>query len=110
MTLSEKQRRFTKMTAALIEWAYANGYELTFGHAWRDSETQRRLVEMKLSKTMNSKHCERLAVDFNLWRGGKYITDSAAYKPLGDFWKSIGGRWGGDFTGFQDGNHFEYGD
>jgi hypothetical protein len=35
MTLSEKQRRFTRMIADLIVWAYAHGYELTFGEALR---------------------------------------------------------------------------
>ena len=35
-TLGEKQRRFTKCIGMLIGYAYANGYELTFGDAYRD--------------------------------------------------------------------------
>ncbi len=117
MKLSEKQRDFTCMVARLIIWAYGRDLELTFGHVWRDSETQRRLVEMKLSKTMKSKHCDRLAVDFNLFIDGKYIGDAEEYRLLGQYWESLGGRWGGRFgleekdydkkVGWDPG-HFEY--
>jgi len=31
----------------------------------------------------------------------------ADYVPLAEFWKRMGGRWGGDFTGFADCVHFE---
>ena len=110
MTLSEKQRKFTAMIGILIRWASDRQYGLTFGHAWRDTETQRRLVEQKLSKTMQSKHCDRLAIDFNLFIGGNYVTKTEDYKPLGEYWKSLDpqNRWGGDWS-FGDGNHFEYG-
>ena len=109
MTLSEKQRKFTVMVGVLIRWADDRQYGLTFGHAWRDTETQRRLVEQKLSKTMQSKHCDRLAVDLNLFRDGIFLTKTEDYKLLGEFWKTLDplNRWGGDWS-FGDGNHFEY--
>ncbi len=117
MSLSKRQRIFTLMVADLIGYAYSRGYELTFGHAWRDRETQRRLVELGLSKTMDSKHCQRLAVDFNLFIDGRYVTDKEAYRPLGEKWEALGGRWGGRFglrpeeydskVGW-DAGHFEY--
>ena len=99
MSLSEKQRKFTIMVGNFLFWAHAQGYELTFGHAWRDEETQARMVEKGASKTMNSKHRDRLAVDFNLFINGKYITDKEAYRPLGEYWESIapGNKWGGRF-------------
>ena len=107
------------MIGDLIAWAYAHGYGLTFGYTFRDEETQRRMVLMGLSKTMNSKHCERLAVDFNLFIGGQFSTNKEDYRPLGEYWESLGGRWGGrfgvdpkDYTtkiGW-DSNHFEYND
>lgn len=98
------------MVGLLIDWAYAHNYGLTFGHAWRDTETQWRMVQAGLSKTMNSKHCDRLAVDLNLFAGGAYASKTEDYKPLGEYWKSLdpANRWGGDFKGFPDGNHFEY--
>jgi hypothetical protein len=97
MKLSEKQRLFTLMVARLIEFVYGTGLELTMGHVWRDTETQRRLVEQGLSKTMNSKHCDRLAVDLNLFVNGEYATEREAYRPLGELWERLGGRWGGRF-------------
>jgi len=42
MTLGQKQRKFTRMVSQLIEYAYANGYELTFGDARRDQYSIRR--------------------------------------------------------------------
>ena len=38
-TLGQKQRRFTGMIAQLIAFAYASGYELTPGDAYRDPHT-----------------------------------------------------------------------
>jgi hypothetical protein len=43
------------------------------------------------------------AVDISIPSG----TD-AEYRELGAYWKSIGGGWGGDFTGFYDPVHFEW--
>jgi len=108
--LSEKQRKFTIMIGKLIAWGYVRGYELTFGHAWRDEETQRRMVEKGLSKTMYSKHRNRLAVDFNLFIDGEYVTGAYSYTPLGERWEMLGGHWGGRFEGLCDANHFEFGD
>jgi hypothetical protein len=34
--------------------------------------------------------------------------DHPNYAVLGKFWEDIGGRWGGNFTGFRDIFHFEY--
>lgn len=104
MTLSEKQRKFTTMIGRLIEWCDVHGYELTFGEAYRTPE-QAQLNAKSGKGIANSLHTQRLAVDFNLFVNGQYQTDSAAYKPLGEFWESIGGAWGGRFSK-PDGNHF----
>lgn len=105
MTLGEKQRKFVKMVGQLIEFAYANGYELTFGDAYRDPRVHGQVGEKKSYSSANSVHKERLAVDFNLFKGGKYLSKTEDYLRLGDFWESIGGSWGGRFTS-ADGNHF----
>lgn len=95
MRLGDKQRVFTKMTAQLIQWAYANGYELTYGDAFRFPEHP--------YGRKTSLHKSRLAVDFNLFRHGKYLTTTEDHRPLGEYWESIGGSWGGRFN---DGNHY----
>ena len=106
MTLGEKQRLFTRLVGKLIEYAYASGYELTFGDAYRSPEQAR--ANAQLGKgIVNSLHCERLAIDLNLFKDGVYLPDSAAYKPLGEYWETLGPEccWGGRFSK-PDGNHF----
>lgn len=102
-TLGQKQRRFTKMVAKLIDFAYANGYELTFGDAYRDPRLHGDMGVKKGYGHSKSNHKIRLAVDFNLFKDGKYLASSEDHKPLGEFWESIGGTWGGRFN---DGNHY----
>jgi hypothetical protein len=104
MKLSEKQQLFTQLIAQLITYADDHGMRLTFGEAYRTPE-QAALNAKKDSGIRNSLHTQRLAVDFNLFIDGVYQTDSAAYRPLGEFWESIGGSWGGRFSK-PDGNHF----
>ena len=43
MSLSSKQRIFTQNIGRLIDFAYSIDIELTFGHAWRSLEEQKRL-------------------------------------------------------------------
>lgn len=108
MTLGEKQRKFTELVADLIQWSYLNGYELTFGEAYRTPE-QAALNAAKGSGISNSLHTKRLAIDLNLFVNGEYMTDSEAYRPLGEYWKSLDSNccWGGDFSK-PDGNHLSY--
>ncbi|EPP3534614.1 M15 family metallopeptidase [Klebsiella variicola] len=105
MTLSEKQQLFTRLIAQLILWADEKGYRLTFGEAYRTPE-QAAINAKKGSGISNSLHTKRLAVDLNLFINGQYQTDSAAYLPLGEYWESLGGSWGGRFKSRPDGNHF----
>jgi hypothetical protein len=95
-TLSAKQSRFAVMVGQLIDFAHKEGYRLTFGDAWA-----------KTGHMDNSCHYIRLAVDFNLFteKDGewKYMTSTEAHEPLGIYWESIGGSWGGRF---EDGNHY----
>ena len=109
MTLGKKQRLFTRMIAKLIEYAYANGYELTFGDAYRDPRLHGDVGVKKSYSSAKSLHKSRLAVDFNLFKNGQYLTTTEAHKPLGEYWESIGGSWGGRFGengGTADGNHY----
>lgn len=93
--LLDLQKKFTLMTAKLIEHAYSLGYELTYGDAYRDPRVP--------YGHPDSQHRRRLAVDFNLFINGQYMKSTNAHRPLGEFWESIGGTWGGRFD---DGNHY----
>lgn len=97
MNLVTLQGNFAQRIALLILHANALGYVVTFGDAYRPPEAT--------WGHPNSNHKRRLAVDFNLFIDGKYQTDSLAYLPLGIYWESLGGSWGGRF---EDGNHFSW--
>lgn len=103
-SLGQKQRRFVRMVGRLIEFAYEQGYELSFGEAYRTPEQA--AMNAKAGKgIVNSLHMQRLAIDLNLFRNGAYLTRSEDYTLLGERWESMGGAWGGRFSK-PDGNHF----
>jgi len=92
MTLREKQSEFVRMVSKLIDYATSLGYDLTFGDAYA-----------KTGHMKDSLHYSRLAIDLNLFRNGNYLTATEDHRPLGEYWESIGGSWGGRFN---DGNHY----
>lgn len=92
LTTGDKQRKFTRMIALLIIKAYEMGYQLTFGDAYA-----------KTGHMKDSLHYSRLAVDLNLFKDGAYLTKTEDHLPLGEYWESLGGAWGGRFG---DGNHY----
>ena len=106
MTLREKQSLFTQLVGLLIERAYSEGYELTFGDAYRSPE---KAAENARGGTgiANSLHTLRLAIDLNLFRDGVWLQSTEDFRPLGEFWESLatGCCWGGRFNR-PDGNHF----
>lgn len=97
LSLSEKQCDFTFMVARLIMQACALGYEIKVQEWNRTIETQREYVKQGVSKTLNSKHLDNLAVDVYLYKSGKVIMGGEDYRALGVYWESLGGRWGGRF-------------
>lgn len=103
MTLGEKQREFTYMVSLLIQWAYEQGYEMTLGDAYRDPRVFGHTGQRKGYGKASSNHKVRLAIDLNLFKDGKFLDKTEDHAPLGEFWESIGGSWGGRFN---DGNHY----
>lgn len=102
MKLSEKQARFARMVALLILHADALGYRVTFGETWRHPSRK--------GGHPRSLHKNRLAVDLNLFTPDsdgeyRYRRTTEAHEPLGLYWESIGGAWGGRFSN-PDGNHY----
>lgn len=95
MTLRQKQSKFAVLAAQLILKAVELGYEVTLGDAYRDLRAA--------YGSPKSLHRSRLAIDLNLYRDGKYLTETEDHRPLGEWWESIGGSWGGRFN---DGNHY----
>lgn len=107
MSLGQRQREFSLMVAELILHAYNEGYEITLGDAYRDPRVFGRSGEKKGYGHSKSYHKQRLAIDLNLFKNGKYLASTEDHRPLGEHWESMGGTWGGRFN---DGNHYSYGE
>lgn len=110
MTLGQKQQIFAVLVADLIQHAVASGYAVRLGEAYRSPEEAQRLATLGKG-IVNSQHCQKLAIDLNLFKDGKYLTASEDHKPLGEYWELQSGdeyqcRWGGRFAR-RDGNHYE---
>ena len=105
--LLDAQFKFTDDVCYLIGFAYNQGYTLTFGEAYRTPE-QAALNAKNGTGIANSLHTKRLAIDFNVFVDGKYLTKSEDLRELGEYWKSLNPKnaWGGDFKTNPDGNHF----
>ena len=104
MTLRQKQSLFVQFVARLIIRAEATGYELTFGEAYRSPEEAARLTTLGRG-IAQSLHTSRLAIDFNLFKDGVYLSSTESHRPLGEWWEQQHDlcRWGGRF---KDGNHY----
>lgn len=98
MSLRKNQSKFVDMTVLLIMFARSKGYEITYGDTFASSGHRK-----------GSFHYKRLAIDLNLFLDGKYLTSTDDHLPLGKFWESIGGTWGGRFKN-PDGNHYSFGE
>ena len=99
-----KQTAFSRMLVRLLQKAHDLGYEVTLGEAYRPPE-QAAANAAKGVGIRNSLHILRLAVDLNLFRDGQYLSSTESHRPLGEYWESIGGSWGGRFSK-PDGNHY----
>lgn len=104
-TLRQKQVRFARNVAKLIDKAFELGYEVSLGDAYRDPRVFG-AIGIKLGYGHSkSAHKHRLAIDLNLFRGGAFLDSTEAHRQLGEWWESLGHdhKWGGRFN---DGNHY----
>ena len=112
MSVSTEQWEFLKDVRRLIQFAEAKGFMLTGGELRRSDEQQAIYYDKGLSDTMESLHLLSLAIDFNVFVGGRLTYDREDLEPLGLHWESLNpkNRWGGNFTlrdGETDTPHFE---
>jgi len=105
MTLGERQKQFSRMIPKLLDKAYDLGFEVTLGDAFRDPRVFGAQGKFAGYGRASSAHKNRLAIDLNLFKGGKYMSDTEDHKQLGEWWESQGGSWGGRFK-VADGNHY----
>lgn len=109
MSLVAEQAAFLQDAAKLIQFATAAGFVVTGGELWRSPEQQAIYVRTGRSKTMESNHLRRCAIDLNFFKDGALCYDIAALRPVGNYWESLDpkNRWGGNFKSLKDVPHFE---
>lgn len=108
MSMVQEQAAFLRDACHLIQFATSQGFDVTGGELFRTAEQQEIYVKTGRSKTMNSNHLKRCAIDLNFFKNGKLVYDVPVLKPIGDYWESLSPKnsWGGNW-GFKDVPHFE---
>lgn len=116
MSLGQEQETFATQVVMLINQAWELGYAVRLGEVQRPIEMQQIYVKQGRSKTMDSQHIKKLAIDLVLLKDGKVCTHQEI-APLGKWWQELDAknRWGGSWRGlveagkssFVDAPHFE---
>jgi hypothetical protein len=109
MDMVSEQNAFLLDLAKLINFVDLSndGMLITGGELWRTLEQQKIYFDTGRSKTMNSKHLKRLAIDLNFIKGGAVVNDIVSLQKYGDYWEGLspenkwGGSWGWDLGHFE---------
>ncbi len=110
LPLQQEQMAFSHDLVKLLAHVMASGWGVTLGEAWRTEEQQRLYVKQGKSLTMDSYHRKRLAIDLNFFTSEGLLTyHHEDIMQFGAFWEGLHpqNRWGGNFKGLDDTNHFE---
>lgn len=110
--LLKLQQYFGVSVMQLFQWLSANRYSWTFGEAERTPE-QAALYAKEGKGISHSLHCDRLAIDLNIFKDDKFSWSFEAMEPIGQYWESLSTIavphcWGGRFTK-PDCDHFSVG-
>lgn len=109
MSMVDEQWYFLQDVAQLILFAESIGVVCTGGELYRTEEQQKIYLNTGKSKTMNSMHLKRLAIDLNFFVDGELVYDHPKVIELGTYWESLDSKnqWGGFWTTFRDYPHFQ---
>lgn len=109
MSLVKEQAQFLLDMGKLVSYATEQGWTVTGGELYRTVEQQQIHFKAGRSKTMNSIHLKRCAVDLNFFKDGQLVWDKQKLAPIGAYWESLDpkNRWGGNFKSLVDVPHFE---
>jgi len=109
MSLSKEQAAFLLDVCKLIPFATSLGYTVTGGELQRTPEQQKIYVQTGRSKTMDSKHLKKLAIDLNFIKDDKLVYDIKELTPIGEYWQSLSPKnsAGMFWKSFKDVPHFE---
>ncbi len=88
-------------------------YDFGISEGLRTKERQQELFSSGKSQTMRSRHLTGHAVDIVLFVDGQVTWDFEKYRLVADHIKTVAKElnipieWGGDWTSFKDGPHFQ---
>lgn len=116
--LRDAQDRFARHVAHLINFIHSEtDLTISFGEAYRTEYQQKEYLRTGFSKTMDSKHLQRLAIDLNFFKEGRLLLsekerhkeDYDLLKPIGEYWLTLNTKneWGGFWDGAWDMAHFQ---
>lgn len=111
MSLVKEQAAFLLDVAKLIHFATEQGFVVTGGELYRTAEQQQIYMKTGRSKTMNSLHLKRCAIDLNFFKDGQLTYDVKQLQIIGNYWESLNekNQWGGNWKSFKDVPHFQRG-
>lgn len=109
MSMIQEQDAFLQDVAQLILFCKSEGILVTGGELFRTTEQQQIYVKTGRSKTMNSKHLNRLAIDLNFFIDGTLCYETEKLSKVGKFWESLSPKnsAGMFWNSFKDLPHFE---
>lgn len=109
MSMVDEQFAFIQDVAKLIQYAASKGLKVTAGEMFRTAEQQAIYVKTGRSKTMKSKHLDRLAVDLNFFKDGKLNYECKEVVDTGLYWEALNSKnsAGMFWKSFKDAPHFE---
>lgn len=109
MTLGQNQEAFSRDFEKLLVYLHTNGYSVRIGEAERTQAQQEIYIRQGKSKTNNSMHLKRCAVDLHIFKSGQWLQSKTELQSIGDYWEALSkeNRWGGNFKSFIDTPHFE---
>lgn len=104
--ISKLAPEMQEKTMQLLDYAKSQNLNVSIISGYRTQDEQKHLQKTRPQfAAKNSPHCVGKAIDIKITNG-----NDDDYKKLGDYAKSIGMRWGGDFKNPAPENwHFDYG-
>lgn len=105
MTLGQHQENFSRDLVKLLSKAFELGYDARLGELQRTVEQQEIYIKTNRSKTMNSMHLKKCAIDIYFTKGGQIIYP----EELGKYWEGLSSfnQAGMFWKTFKDAPHYE---
>lgn len=114
MSIINDQFSFLIDVCKLITEAEKQGFIVSGGELFRTPEQQDIYIKNGKSKTKNSYHLKRLAIDLNFFKPSiknEFVLtmEKINLQKIGDYWESLNPKnsWGGNWSSFLDTPHFE---